>query len=60
MKETTFRSSFCSRGRSDGLLALEDSLTASRLTEWIASAGRAFQAVENSPCRASGWKRGSR
>ncbi len=32
--------------KSDGLLALEDSLTASRLTEWISSAGRAFQAVE--------------
>lgn len=32
--------------RNDGLLALEDSLTASRLTEWIASAGRSFQAVD--------------
>jgi serine protease inhibitor len=32
--------------KNDGLLALEDSLTASRLTEWIASADRAFQAVE--------------
>lgn len=32
--------------KSDGLLALEDSLTASRLTEWISSAGRTFQAVD--------------